>query len=117
MPKFCEPQELLLKPEMGSTLARHFEKNFIQIVYMKYYLKKKKKTLLRTPTGRVFMVPAILYITEMEHWGIKLGPDFFFQKIMLFLHLFWAVLSLGLFSSCGVQASHWVDSTRAHTFQ
>ena len=44
MPKFCEPQELLLKPEMGSTLARHFEKNFIQIVYMKYYLKKKKDT-------------------------------------------------------------------------
>lgn len=34
------------------------------------------------------MVPAILYATEMEHWGIKLGPDFFFQKIMLFIHLF-----------------------------
>ena len=37
MPKFCEPQELLLKSEMGSTLAPHFEKNFIQIVYMKNY--------------------------------------------------------------------------------
>ena len=37
MPKLCEPQELLLKSEMGSTLAPHFEKNFIQIVYMKYY--------------------------------------------------------------------------------